>query len=308
MCLYTKFIRNKRYTANKKNSYKPPICEDRRLLYVPVKCEECIECRKDKQREWQVRLTEEMKDDNSGKFVTLSFSEESLTKLEKKYNTKEANTIAAKAVREFTERWRAKHKKAPKHWLITELGHNNTERLHLHGIIYTNENNREIEERWGNGNIYVGYSMTLRTINYIIKYITKPDRDHPGFKSKILASKGIGKRYINSWDFKNNEYKENGDTNETYRLPSGAKIALPMYYRNKRYSEDQKQKLWLQKLEKGSAFVRGQEIKKTYTQEGAIELENALKQARRINKELGYGDGKTIKKEYMTKNGKIVTK
>ena len=34
-----------------------------------------------------------------------------------------------------------------------------------------------------------------KTINYIMKYITKVDEDHKGFKAVILTSAGIGKQY-----------------------------------------------------------------------------------------------------------------
>ena len=50
MCLYPKLIKNPKYRPNKKNNYKAPICEDERVLYVPVGCGNCIECRNQKKR------------------------------------------------------------------------------------------------------------------------------------------------------------------------------------------------------------------------------------------------------------------
>ena len=47
----------------------------------------------------------------------------------------------------------------------------------------------------------VGTFVNTKTINYIIKYITKIDADHKGYKSIILNSAGIGKEYINRQDF-----------------------------------------------------------------------------------------------------------
>ena len=38
MCLYTKYITNKKYQPNRKNGFNAPVCEDRRLLLVPAKC------------------------------------------------------------------------------------------------------------------------------------------------------------------------------------------------------------------------------------------------------------------------------
>ena len=48
MCLYPKLIKNKKYVANKKNGGIIPEVEDDRVLYVPVGCGNCIECKKKK--------------------------------------------------------------------------------------------------------------------------------------------------------------------------------------------------------------------------------------------------------------------
>ena len=47
-----------------------------------------------KAREWQVRLHEELKDDDRALFMTMTFSDESLDKLEKECKTEEPNEIA----------------------------------------------------------------------------------------------------------------------------------------------------------------------------------------------------------------------
>ena len=82
MCLYPKKIENPKYKKTKKNGGKPPPITDIRVTYVPIGCGNCIECRKAKQREWQVRLLEEVKLNNKlCKFVTLTFSDQAITKL-----------------------------------------------------------------------------------------------------------------------------------------------------------------------------------------------------------------------------------
>ena len=120
MCLYPILIKNKKYTANKKNGGVIPAVTDERVLYVPVGCGKCMECLKKKAREWQIRLTEEIKENKNGKFVTLTFSNESLKEISKtlkyKKNDKRKkdidNEIARIAVRRFLERWRKKYKKS----------------------------------------------------------------------------------------------------------------------------------------------------------------------------------------------------
>ena len=141
MCLYPKMLKNRKYTITKKNGGNVPVLHDKRIEYVAVGCQNCIECRKMKAREWQVRLLEEVRHDKTGKFVTLTFSDESIAELSagielKGYNLD--NEIARKGVRRFLERWRKHNGKSIKHWLVTELGHEGTENIHLHGIIFTN--------------------------------------------------------------------------------------------------------------------------------------------------------------------------
>ena len=83
MCLYPKLIRNKKYEPNQKNGGKIPPVFDERVLYVPRKCDRCIECRKQKAREWQIRLITEVNKNNQAHFVTLTFSTESLISIDK---------------------------------------------------------------------------------------------------------------------------------------------------------------------------------------------------------------------------------
>ena len=94
MCLYPQLIRNKKYTPNKKNggyvNYEQFIRgeKDTRVLAVPVGCGRCMECRKQTAREWQVRLLEDVRHNKNGKFITLTFSDKSITELRKEAERK----------------------------------------------------------------------------------------------------------------------------------------------------------------------------------------------------------------------------
>lgn len=271
MCLYPKLIQNKKYQPNKKNNYNPPVCTDERLRYVTASCGHCLECRQQRARGWQVRMCEELKDEPNAIFVTLTIDDEKYKKLSIQAESKDNNTIATKAIRLFLERVRKKTKKSIRHWFITELGHNKTERLHLHGIIW-GINAREAVKEWGYGFTYIGEYVNEKTITYVVKYMTKPDTDHKEFEGKVLCSGGIGSGYINRINSKNNKF--NGEeTNETYRLKNGAKINLPIYYRNKIYSEEEKEELWKQKIDKGEIYVCGEKM----LVENYEEYNNALK-------------------------------
>ena len=88
MCLYPKLIINPKYKGSKKNNYCPPELKDERVKYVPIGCGNCMECRKKKQNEWKVRMLEEIKRQETCKFVTLTFNDESYIKLRKKIEEK----------------------------------------------------------------------------------------------------------------------------------------------------------------------------------------------------------------------------
>ena len=106
MCLYPKLIPNKRYLPTKKNGGVPPVCPDERLRYVTAACGDCYECRKQKQRQWVVRMSEENRQTPNAYFLTLTVDDKSYKQLKQKYKLKDDNDIATKAIRLCLERVR----------------------------------------------------------------------------------------------------------------------------------------------------------------------------------------------------------
>lgn len=309
MCLYPKLIRNRKYTENAKNGGIIPQVRDVRVLYVPVGCQNCIECRKQKAREWQVRLLEDIKTNKGGTFITLTFSDESIKELIDQPATKNwpslkglegynlDNELATRAIRLFLERWRKEYGKSLRHWLVTELGHEGTENIHLHGIIWTKESMETVRKIWKYGHIWPNDEqkktnyVNERTVNYTTKYVSKIDEKHTQYKGKILTSKGIGNNYTKTMDSVGNKYNETNPekTKETYRTRTGHKISMPVYWRNKIYSEEEREKLWLIRLNKEERWVRGERIS---IKNGEEEYLKVLEWHQKRNVELGYGNGK----------------
>ena len=289
MCLYPKLIHNRKYLPSKKNGGEIPPIKDNRVLKVPVGCGKCIECRKQKARNWQVRLQEDIRVNKNAKFVTYTFSEVELQKLDNEIKGLSGydrdNEICRKAVRRYTERWRKKYGKTLRHWLVTELGHQNTERVHMHGIVWTDKV-KDIEEIWKYGNVWIGDYVSAKTINYIVKYVNKADEVHKTYNSKVFTSKGIGREYIERRDSKRNKYKKE-ETIETYKTREGVELALPIYYRNKIYNDEEREKLWLEKIDKQERYVCGIKVD---ISEGEEEYYKLLEDKRKMNKRLGYGD------------------
>ena len=231
--------------------------------------------------------------------------------MEKKYKGIEGkeidvNLFASYAIRMYTERWRKKYKTAQRHWMITELGHKNSERIHLHGIIWNTTNTdkeefrKDIEQKWTYGNVYIGDYVNEKTINYITKYITKLDTYHKGYKQKIITSKGIGKAYINSEQAKRNQYKGE-ETNTTYKAENGYIIELPRYYKDKLYNEEEKRQLWTNLLNKEEIFIKGVKFSKENQDDTEYReiFYNTLKTTRETNNNLGYGNNKTTNYKYI---------
>ena len=73
--------------------------------------------------------------------------------------------------------------------------------------------------------------------------------------------------------------------------------ALPIYYRNKIYSDEEREQLWLNKLDKQERYVMGIKIS---VKRDENEYNKILEQAQKDNERLGYGNRNEEwnKKEY----------
>ena len=75
VCIQNSYL-TKDTAAQKKNKEVIPPCPDERLRYVTEACGECYECRKQKQRAWVTRMTEELKQNPNAGFYTLTIDDE----------------------------------------------------------------------------------------------------------------------------------------------------------------------------------------------------------------------------------------
>ena len=84
----------------------------------------------------------------------------------------------------------------------------------------------------------------------------KKDKDHKEYDPIVLCSAGIGAGYLNRQEAKNNKFR-GIHTKETYTLRNGTKLNLPIYYRNKIYTDEEREKLFIQKIDKGYVWICG---------------------------------------------------
>lgn len=262
MCLYPTFIKNPKYKPNKKNNGKPPTCKDRRLLYIPVKCGCCIECRKEKQREWRVRLEEELRS-NFGYFITLTISQESIKDLEEKTGLiwkENPNEIATRALRLSLERMRKETGKSVRHWCVTELGEKG-DRIHLHGIFFGQRSAELIKKHWKYGYVFIGHTCNSRSVNYMTKYMLKVDVKHKTFKQIVLTSKGIGSGYFDRLDYLWQKQNYKNIEVATYSFRNGTRMAMPRYFKNKLFTDKEREKMWINNLNRGLLWIYGEKVR-----------------------------------------------
>lgn len=284
MCLYPKLMLNKKYQANKKNGGNIPPLVDKRAMFVAVGCGRCIECMKQNARHWQIRLYEEIKNEKDWHFITLTFDEQSYDKLKDEIDWDDGyrsqNEIATLAVRRWLERVRKMTGKSIRHWIVTELGNENTERIHMHGLVKSKIIDK-VMDRWTYGRTDVGYKVDNQTINYITKYISKMDEKHKDYKAKILTSAGIGRKFLDTGR------ADIARKKDQYRNEQGYKMGLPLYYRNKLFDDEEREKLWMEMLDKEVRYVRGEKVD---ISQGEEEYYKLREYHRRVNEQLGYGN------------------
>lgn len=246
-CLKPIKIRNKRYTSNSNIDFSNA-CQDfyNSLGYVQppdkfieVPCGKCVSCLKTRRNGWRMRLMAEFYRYPSSAFITLTFNDESLDKFKDNPN---------KAVRLFLDRFRKFFGKSIRHFIVPEFG-SKTERLHYHGILFNLPpifDEDVLASIWKYGFVYVGY-CNAKTINYVIKYITKPDSSNMSLP-RLIVSKGVGISFLESYgvDIKDNY--------QPYFVSNGYKIPLPRYYLTKLFTEVER--VCMQYLSSLQPFVR----------------------------------------------------
>ena len=102
--------------------------------------------------------------------------------------------------------------------------------------------------------------IKVETIEQYREYVTKKDEDNPEFNGKIFTSKKIGASYINKNTLDRHKYQDRF-TEETYRTESGIKVALPTYYKQKIWTDQEREALRIIKEEKQVKYYNKTPIK-----------------------------------------------
>lgn len=194
---------------------------------MTVPCGKCIPCLMNRASVWTTRLMNEKNYYDDSVFVTLTYDEKHMP---------ENMSINKRDPQLFFKRLRKKlGGREIKYYLGAEYG-GRYKRPHYHAIIY-NVNSKEsadITSAWGRGFVHVG-SVTDDSCNYVAKYIIgKEENVKPvgAVKEFSLMSKGMGKRWVEKY--------KNEIFNRGFIVQNGYKKALPRYYRERVYDDQDK--------------------------------------------------------------------
>lgn len=245
---------------------------------VPVPCGRCPPCQKRRVSQWSFRLLQQEKISESSLFVTLTYDTRYVP-----ISAKGFMTLDKKDFQKFMKRLRKNSNQNEKitYYACGEYGSRNY-RPHYHAIIF-NARSAEVERSWQLGEIHIG-KVSGASIAYTLKYMNKGkiipmhqnDDRIPEFS---LMSKGMGSNFLSPSII--DYYKK--DLSRAYVTnPDGHKIALPRYYKQKIYNEnEQRIQAFICKKRADEAYSRDRDnyINATGSSDGfEAELESSARQ------------------------------
>lgn len=215
------------------------------FLYDKFPCGKCYECLKLKAKQWAFRFNQEMLIHNIYKplFITLTYDETQLLWTNNGYAT-----LNKKDLQDFVRRLRYLEKSAGNklkiiYYGVGEYGHT-YERPHYHILLLNVSSDTHIEAAWSQQQVLKGIihfgATTDASIAYTMKYLQKITVDkHNSYDDRqpefAIMSKRIGENYIK--DSQNIKYHQG---KPYIRNPGGHIMAMPRYYRDKLFDDDQK--------------------------------------------------------------------
>jgi len=206
-----------------------------RLEKVPVACGKCPPCKISRVNSWVFRLQQEGNRSQSSHFVTLTYDTDHIPITGNGFMTLSKRDIQLffKRLRKLTPNVKLKY------YIAGEYG-TQRGRPHYHAIVFNCPDTSLFNEAWQLGGVYIG-TVSGDSIAYTMKYIDKSnfkkkhERDdrQPEFS---LMSKGMGANYLTDEVVRYHK----SDIRRLYLTKLGnIRIALPRYYRQKIYSEDE---------------------------------------------------------------------
>ena len=202
-------------------------------------CGKCIECLARRVSGWSFRLLKEAELSSSAFFVTLTYDTDHVPITNKGFMTLEKRDIQL-----WMKRLRKLETNKLKYYLCGEYG-GKTKRPHYHVILFNLTDINNIQKTWQKGEIHTG-QVEPASVGYTLKYVSKPSKipihQHDDRSKEFsLMSKKMGMNYLTPQMI---FYHRNDLLNRMYiTLKDGKKIAMPRYYKDKIYTQNEKEQI-----------------------------------------------------------------
>lgn len=213
---------------------------------ISVRCGKCYPCQITRIQSWVYRLQQQDRVSLTSHFVTLTYNTDNVPIIQNKWPM----TLRKKDLQDYFKRLR---KRAPnlKYMAASEYGGLKW-RPHYHAIIY-NAHELDIIRAWAIdgkaiGDVFLG-KVTEESIAYCFKYLQKTKKvplnqyDNRE-RERAFYSKGLGLNWVNSKQSEYHFYNGQVIPERGYLVTkSGHKIAMPRYYKQKQFTEEQRMEI-----------------------------------------------------------------
>jgi len=206
-----------------------------RIDEIPLPCGRCPHCKKHRTNSWVFRLQQEDLVSSCSHFITLTYTSDHVP-----ISANGFMTLCKRDLQLFFKRLRKLQQSKIRYYAVGEYGSKRW-RPHYHIIMFNLEDEKHLASAWTQGDIHTGL-VSGASIGYTCKYIAKPTRipihkRDDRVKEFSLMSKGLGASYLTP-------QKVNYHTADLSRnyvtTPGGYALALPKYYRDKIFDDEQK--------------------------------------------------------------------
>lgn len=201
----------------------------------PVPCGRCPKCRAARASAWSFRLMCEDKVSSSSLFLTLTYDTAKVPITQNGFMT-----LDKRHVQLFMKRLRKRNATRLKYYCAGEYGEKYL-RPHYHMILF-NADIKTIQPAWDYGQIHYG-KVEEASVGYCLKYISKPGRipmhrNDDRLPEHSLMSKGLGISYLS--EAMRQWHMDDMETRMYCNLMDGKKIAMPRYFKQKLYTDEQR--------------------------------------------------------------------
>lgn len=234
---------------------------------------------------WSFRIQYHMRFVKHAYFVTLTYGQDQI-----KRSPKGFLNLHKKDFQDYIKRIRKELKQTSKtpdndkvKYIVTGEYGGDRGRPHYHAIIF-NVDFETIIKHWPHGYVDIK-EVNKNRIAYIFKYIWKPrkrkDPDHwdDRVPEYVNFSNGLGVQWLTE---KNIQYHRKNIDNPTITLPTGERIAIPRYFKEKIFNEEERQYI-ADKMREFASVDEKEQILNTLTDDQHNQLLQWKKEKMRIS-------------------------